>query len=74
MMPQVTVLSKDIKEAICKVRTFFQMEKNAGKIMMTIDKPRVRTADTLGVSLRTMDRVYMESQATCVHTEIDTTQ
>ena len=42
-MPKATVLSKDTKEAICKVRTFFEMEKNAGKIMITIDKPRERT-------------------------------
>ena len=32
-----------LKEAICKVRTFFEMEKNAGKIIITIDKPRERT-------------------------------
>ena len=66
-MPKVTVLPKDIKEAIYKVRTFFEMEKNAGKIMMTIDKPRESTTAALGVSLRTVDRVYLESQATGVH-------
>ena len=66
-MPKVTVLSKEITEAICKVRTFFEMEKNAGKIMITIDKPRERTVATLGVSLRTVDRVYLESQVTGVH-------
>ena len=43
------------------------MEKNSDKIMMTIDKPRERTAAALGVSLRTVDRVYLESQATGVH-------
>ena len=67
-MPNATVLSKDIKEAIYKVRTFFQMEKNAGKIMITIDKPRERTLAALDVSLRTMNRVYLESQVTVVHT------
>ena len=50
-MPKATVFSKDIKEAICKRRTFFEMEKNAGKSMITIDKPRERTVATLGVSL-----------------------
>ena len=40
------------------------MDKNAGKIMMTIDKPRESTVAALGVSLRTVDRVYLESQAT----------
>ena len=60
-MPQVTVLPKDIKVAKCKVRTFFQMEKNAGKIMMTIDEPQLRLAAALGVSLRTVDRVYLET-------------
>ena len=43
------------------------MEKNAGKIMITIDKPLDRTLTALGVSLRTVDRVYLESQATGVH-------
>ena len=62
-MPKVTVLPKDIKEAICKVRTIFEMQKNAGKIVMTIDNPRERTAAALGVSLRTAFRVYLESQA-----------
>ena len=37
-MPKVTVLPKEI----CKVRTFFKNEKNAGKIMMTIDKPQLK--------------------------------
>ena len=54
IMPKATVLSKDKKDEICKVRTFFEMEKNAGKIMIPIDKPLV-------VSLRTVDRVYLES-------------
>ena len=50
-MPKSTALPKDIKEVIlCKVRTFFEMEKNVGKILMTIDKPRERTAAALGVS------------------------
>ena len=44
-------------KGICKVRTFFEMEKNAGKIMKTIDKPRERTAAALGVSLRTVDGI-----------------
>ena len=66
-MPKATVLSKEIKEAICKVRTFFEMEKNADKIIIMIDKPRERTAAAIGVSLRTADRVYLESQATGVH-------
>ena len=43
------------------------MEKNAGKIMITIDKPLESTVTALGVSLQTVDRVYLESQATCVH-------
>ena len=30
--------------------------------MITIDKPRERTKATLGVSLRTVYRVHMESQ------------
>ena len=30
-----------LKEAICKVRTFLKMDKNAGKIMIKIDKPCV---------------------------------
>ena len=51
------MLSKDIKESICKVRTFFEMEKHAGKIMITTDMPLERTAAALGVSLRTVDRV-----------------
>ena len=55
-----------MKEVIFKVRTFFEMEKNAGKIRMTIDKPRESTAAALGVSLRTVNRVYLESQATGV--------
>ena len=55
--PKATVLSKDIKESICKVRTFFEMEKHAGKIMITTDMPLERTAAALGVSLRTVDRV-----------------
>ena len=54
-------MPKDIKEAIWKVRTFFEMEKNAGKIMIPIDKSREITAAALGVSLRTVDRVYLES-------------
>ena len=66
-MPKAKVLSKDIKEAICKVRTFFELEENAGKNMITIDKPRERTVATLGVSLRNVDRVYLESQVTGVH-------
>ena len=66
-MPKATVLSKDIKEAICKVRTFFEMEKNTSKIIIMIDKPRERTATGLSVGLRTVDRVYLESQATGVH-------
>ena len=66
-MPKVTVLSKDIKEAICKVRTFFEREKNAGKIMIMIDKLRDRTATDLRVSLRTVEGVYLESQVTGVH-------
>ena len=66
-MLKATVLSKDTKEAICKVRTFFEIEKNAGKIMITIDKPRERTAAALGVSLRLVDRVYLVLQATGVH-------
>ena len=36
-------------------------------ILMTIDKPRERTAAALGVSLRTVGRVYLESQATGLH-------
>ena len=40
------------------------MKKNAGKI--TIDKYREKMAATLDVSLRTVDRVYLESQATDV--------
>ena len=43
------------------------MEKNDGKIMITIDKPLERTVTALGVSLGTVDRVYLESQATGVH-------
>ena len=43
------------------------MEKNAGKIMITIDKPLDKTVTALGVSLQTVDRVYLESQATGVH-------
>ena len=43
------------------------MEKNAGKIMIMIDKPRERTASALGVSLRTVDKVYLESLAPSVH-------
>ena len=35
--------------------------------MITIDKPLDRTITALGVSLRTVDRVYLESQATGVH-------
>ena len=57
-MAKATVLSKDM---ICKVRTFFEMEKKAGKIMIPIDKHRERTAAALGVSLRMVDRVYLES-------------
>ena len=56
-MPKATVLSKDIQKAICEVRTFFEREKNACKIMIMIDKPPDRTATGLGVSLRTVDRV-----------------
>ena len=67
-MPKATVLSKDIKEAICKLRTFFEREKNAGKTISMVDKLHDRTATGLGVSLRTVDRVYLESQATGVHT------
>ena len=51
----------------CKVRSFFEMEKNAGKIMITIDKPLERNVTGLGVSLRPVDGVYQESQATWVH-------
>ena len=43
------------------------MEKYPGKIMITIDKPLDRTVTTLGVSLRMVDTVYLESQATGVH-------
>ena len=67
IMPKATVLSKGIKEAICKVRTFFEMEKKAGKIMITIDKPGERTVANLGVSLRAVDRGYLESQVTGMH-------
>ena len=67
IMPKATVLSKDFKEAICKVREFFEKEKNVGKMIIKIDKPRERTVAALGVSLRTIDRVYIESQATGVH-------
>ena len=56
-MLKAIVLSKDIKEAICKIRAFFEMEKNAGKIMIMIDKPRERMSAALGVSLQSVDRV-----------------
>ena len=35
------MLSKNIKEAISKERTFLKMENNASKIKRTIDKPCV---------------------------------
>ena len=38
IMPKVTVPPKEM----CKVRTFFKNEKNAGKIMMTVDKPQLK--------------------------------
>ena len=48
-------------------KNIFRNGENAFKIMITIDMPLDRTVTTLGVSLRTVDRVYLESQATGVH-------
>ena len=65
-MPKTTVLSKEMK-AIYKVRKYFEIEKNAGKSVLSLKKPRERTAAALGVRLRIVDRVYLESLATGVH-------
>ena len=46
----------------------FKLLKNAGKIMIPIDKPRERTVATLGVSLRTVDRVWNHKLQVCIYT------
>ena len=65
----MSIFSNEYKIS-CEIRTFFEMEKNVGKILRTIDKPQEGTAAALGVSLMTVDRAYLESQATCVQVYI----
>ena len=70
MKGTISINSKDIRHHHAECNSAVErhkMEKNADKIMLMIDKPRERTADAIGVSLRKVDRVYLESQSTCVH-------
>ena len=66
-MQKATVLSKHMKEAIYKVRKYFEIEKNAAKTIMLIKKPRGRMAAALGVSFQTVDSVPVITSYRCAY-------